>query len=261
MPIFKLDLKGQGLLPQTTPIRDLVEFLSHIETSVLETARKFDVEMTEGEVSLSLVEIEEGSNRLSIAVAPVLVSAIQMVTEAVRNENYSQLPPRAHQSLYAIYLQASKRGWEVSLQEGETLDMAQAMISVEHPVPKPGPELVNGTTTVFGRCIRVGGAEPRADVRLSNRTRLLHVEVTEPIAKQLAKNLYENVAITGEVWWDASSWEIVRLKAHRVANFQAGSISETFREMAEIIGDRWSNVDAEQFVASIRSDREDEENR
>ena len=131
-----------------------------------------------------------------------------------------------------------------------------ATISSERPVPNPGPDLVKGTSTVFGRCIKVGGAEPKVDIRLANRTKLLHVEVTESMAKKLARNLYENVAITGEVWWESGTWEIVRLKAKDVVNIQGGSPLLTFKDLAEIVGEKWRDVDVERFVKDFRSGKD-----
>ncbi len=219
-----------------------------------EKAELQQVELEQDEVALSLIEIQEGSsNRLGFTVAPLLLAALSWVTRTVQTEDYSGLPSKAHKSLYGIYQQAQKKGWEIQFVADPSQNIEPATISAESPVPKPAPALVRGTSTIFGRCIRVGGAEPKIDIRLSNRRRLLHVEATEEMAKRLARNLYESVAITGEATWEPETWEIVDFKATSVVNIQSTSPLQAFKELAEVVGDRWREVDVESFVRDVRS--------
>ena len=255
-PIFHIEMKGMDVYPQSTPIRELADFLINLESAIAEIAKAQQVELEPGEVGVSLVEIQEGSNRLGIAVESAFIGAVSVLTNSLSQEDFSSLPRPAHDSLYEIYKQTQRTKWEVNFLRDESQSIKDAAISSQRPVPNPLPATIRGTTTVFGRCIKVGGAEPKVDIRLPNRSRLLHVEVTETMAKKLARNLYENVAITGEVWWEPQTYEIVRLKAKEVVNIQAGSPLQTFKELAEIVGERWRHVNVEQFVRDIRSGEE-----
>ena len=112
---------------------------------------------------------------------------------------------------------------------------------------------VKGTSTIFGKCIRVGGSEPKVDVRLPNRSRLLHVKVTEEMARRLARNLYDNVAMTGEATWERDTWFIVNFRATSVVNIQSGTPLQAFKELGEMVGEKWKGIDVERFVEEMRS--------
>ena len=118
--------------------------------------------------------------------------------------------------------------------------------------PNPVSPYAKGTSTIFGRCIRVGGAEPKVDVRLPNRSRLLHVEVTEEMARRLAKNLYDNIAMTGEATWERDTWFIVNFRATSVVNIQSGTPLQAFKELGEMVGEKWKGIDVERFMEGMR---------
>ena len=82
-PIFHIEVKGVDVSPQTTPIKELADFLTNLESAIVETGKAHEVELKDGEVSVSLVEIQEGSNRLSIAIAPTFLVAVSHLTKSI----------------------------------------------------------------------------------------------------------------------------------------------------------------------------------
>lgn len=249
--IFHIEMRGSGVYPRTTPLKELIDFLTNLEVTLLETAKAQDVDIQEGVVSL--VEIQEGSNRLGLAVSPLFLPVIAQITRTVATQEFSNIPERAHRSLYGIYEQAQKKNWEIHFVADKARDIEVATISNEQPIPNPVSPYVKGTSTIFGRCIRVGGAEPKVDVRLPNRSRLLHVEVTEEMARRLARNLYDNIAMTGEATWERDTWFIVNFRATSVVNIQSGTPLQAFKELGEVVGEKWKGVDVERFVEEMRS--------
>lgn len=250
--IFHIEMRGSGVYPQTTPLKELIDFLTNLEVTLLETAKAEDVDdIQEGIVSL--VEIQEGSNRLGLAVSPLFLPAIAQITRTVATQEFSNIPERAHRSLYGIYEQAKKRNWEIHFIADKAQNIEVAIISNEQPIPNPVSPYIKGTSTIFGRCIRVGGSEPKVDVRLPNRSRLLHVEVTEEMARRLARNLYDNVAMTGEATWERDTWFIVNFRATSVVNIQSGTPLQAFKELGEMVGEKWKGIDVERFVEEMRS--------
>ena len=250
-PLFHIEMRGSGVYPRTTPLKELIDFLTNLETTILETAKAQDVDIQKDVVSL--VDIQEGSNRLGLAIAPSFLPVIAQITRTVATQEFSNLPDRAHRSLYGIYEQAKKKNWEIHFVADNAQDIEVATISNECPIPNPVSPYVKGTSTIFGRCIRVGGAEPKVDVRLPNRSRLLHVEVTEEMARRLARNLYDNVALTGEATWERDTFFIVNFRATSVVNIQSGTPLQAFKELGEMVGEKWKGIDVERFVEEMRS--------
>ncbi len=251
--LFHIEMKGAGVCPQTTPLKSLVNFLTNLEATILETAKAQNVDTKAGEAPLSLVEIATGSNRLGLAVSPLFVPVIAQITRAINTQNFSTIPDRAHQSLYGISEQAKSENWEVHFVEDKSQAIEIATISNERPIPNPTSPYVKGTSTIFGKCIRVGGAEPKVDIRLPNRSRLLHVKVTEEMARSLARSLYDAIAMTGEATWERETWFIVNFKATSVVNIQSGSPLQAFEELGEVVGEKWKGIDVNRFVEELRS--------
>jgi len=82
----------------------------------------------------------------------------------------------------------------------------------------------------------------------------LNLDVTEELAKQLGRRLYSDVFLHGTASWDASSWELVGFKVESVSDFDRISPAETFRELAAKSKNTWDDVDAVEFVKSLRGE-------
>ena len=179
--------------------------------------------------------------------------AASALSESIETGDYSALPPKVHKELYRLSQQAEKQNWSFGFVENSLHQIRAATISQEKPVPAPNLPPLRGSTTLYGRCIRVGGVEPHAQVRPLGAGKLLYIEVTESMARALARCLYEEVALEGEASWDPETWEIETFRATRLMEYKAIDPLIAFRELADAAGDRWDNVDAEEFVRDLRT--------
>lgn len=244
---FRLDLLGEGVLPETTRASDLAELMAHFEKAILETAAAQGVELSD-DPFVSLVSIEPGSNRLKWVVASTVLQAVTAVSGAVASDNFDQLPRTAHQALHDISKQATARHWSVKFVSDDPTVVPAAEISVDDPVPPPPPvPEVRGTTTLFGRCIRVGGVRPRAEISLEHGGTLF-IDVSESLARKLAQRLYDQVCLDGEASWDAETWSIQSFKATAMADYAPGSLVGAFRDLAANAGGAFDGLDVEAFV-------------
>ena len=98
---FKITISGTDVLPETTSISDLTEFLVKIETAISETGKAQGVEMGEGEI-VSLTRIDRSSNKLTFSVAAILLSSAVSVSQAVEINRYEELPRQAHKALHEV---------------------------------------------------------------------------------------------------------------------------------------------------------------
>lgn len=251
----KLDGHGSGApTPVSTPAGELADLIAHIETAIVETARQLEVETSPGDTSVSVVAIGEGSNRLTLSVVLPLAIAASSISQAMETGDYSRLPMRAHRALHNISQQMIKKEWAFLFEPFPEQQIAAGSISSGNPVPDPDARRIKGTTVVFGECIRVGGVKPKADLRIANRTDLLHATVTSAIAKTLARQLYEHVAIEGEATWEPDTWEIKEFEATRLVDYRGTQDPlAAFTELAKVAGKRWEGVDAGAYVRGLRS--------
>lgn len=248
---FQIALTGD-VKPDTTRASDLADFIKSFEEAVLETAKAAGLALSDDD-GISLVNIEEGSNRLSVAVPALLVAAVSTLSISISKNSYAEIPFAAHEKLYEISKQAIRKGWGVSLRGDISSNIANAEISPSKPVPEPQLALVSGATVLCGTVELVGGQPPRIYLRLPNQERL-RVETDEPFAKLLGDRLYETVCIEGEGSWKSGSWTVEKFKAQRVTEYTDTDPLQAFEQLANASKGRWDGVDVVRYLKDIRSD-------
>ncbi|MCX5638244.1 MAG: hypothetical protein NTX52_11220 [Planctomycetota bacterium] len=254
---YNITISGTGVLPETTRASDLAALLINIEKAISETGRFQGVRITEDEI-ISLVGVDRSSNKLTFAVASILVSSVAMVSEVVETNTYERLPRQAHEALYEVSKQAVSHDWEVRFNKNVSLGIREATISKEKQIPPAPPTpYIEGTTSIYGRCIRVGGVRPKAEIQpYLYQGEILYITVSEAMAKELAKSLYEDVCIEGKAKWNTEDWTIAEFEGRRISEFRATDPVTAFQKLGEAAGGRWDGIDAIGYVKALRSEGE-----
>ena len=261
MPKATYPITLRNATPETTPLGELAKLIEKLDVAIIETARDRNIELPEDEAVVSLVNIEEGSNRLIFTLAPFMCPVLAKLTNSIEEGDFVALPAKAHKALYDISRQAKKQQWDVLFPENQDHENQDQMyhihkteISTQRPITPPKPQFIKGTTTIFGMCMGVGGKTPKVDLSLSNRGRLLRCETTREIAVRLSRSLYKNVALYGQALWNPDTWELVKFKATEIANqVHDGSPEKALEEVSKVVGDQWKDVDVVEFVNHVRS--------
>lgn len=260
---FEVDIVGPK--PDEVPATDLCEFVAEFVKAVA----AFDDDSNEVEDSpegddendqplstppcLSLVEISEGSDRLTFVTTQKYAPAVVRIASSIRRGRYSGLPRSAHEYLHRMSQVTKRRGWGIRFPSNKKLGIQPASVKKgeEIPEPKSAPAM-SGTTTLLGTLMRVGGVSPRAELRLANRSKLLYVDVTEEMAKALASRLYQQVSLEGTATWDPDTWRMQSFKAVRLLDYAGLPPSAAFRELSSSAGNVWDGVDAIEYVRANR---------
>jgi hypothetical protein len=131
-----------------------------------------------------------------------------------------------------------------------------AAITPDRGVDAPAaPVTISGTTTLLARCLRVGGAtQPKAELRLTQGGNLLHVKVSEIIARHLGHHLYEEILLAGTATWRTDTWNVVNFKVESVSEFNRVAPAVAFRELAEAAGDTLNDANAWELVKNEHDD-------
>jgi hypothetical protein len=256
MPNATYSITLRNATPETTPLGELAKLIEKLDVAIIETARDRNIELPEDEAVVSLVNIEEGSNRLVFTLAPFMYPVLAKLTNSIEEGDFVALPSKAHNALYDISRQAKKQHWDVLFPEpeGQMDHIRKTEISTRRPITRPKPQFIKGTTTIFGMCVRVGGKTPKVDLSLPNRSRLLHCDTTRKIAERLSRSLYKNVALYGQALWKPDTWELVKFKATKIANQgYDDSPVKALEEVSKVVGDQWKDVDVVEFVNNVRS--------
>lgn len=251
----RMAITGRDASPEAVSLHDLAEVLASVERLVCASAGSAPASETPQEVAISLVGIEDGSTSLVLSVQDLHVDAVSRVSKAVATDAYEDLPEPALLELNRLSRSLESRGRKLEILPDRDQGICHALIEAEK-VPAPaGLSIVEGTTTIYGRCLRVGGATtPKAEIRLSSTGKILNVELSEEAAKELARRLYEEVILEGTVAWNAVTWEIESFRVSHIAPYRQTEPALAFKELAEAAHGQWDGVDAADYVRVLRSD-------
>jgi hypothetical protein len=251
---FQIHLSGNTVAPEVIDVIDLFTLLGDFRKAVCVTVGITQDRRAEGEPLISLVGVETGSSKLSLVASATALLGASIITQAVAEDDYSRVPLEAQTALSNVSKLVVQRGWELQFVPDQSGAIRPARISRDHEVPDPAARTMSGTTTIYGRCMRVGGEEPVARIKLTKNQRTITAELTEALAKLLAPRLYEEVGLEGVAQWRTVDWEIVHFQAKRILEYRPAGPVGAFADLAEAAAGRWWSIDAEDFVRKMRSE-------
>lgn len=245
---FTIKMTGKAK-PDTVSASDLADFIGHVEKALIAYA-KTEALALQSDVAVSLVGVGEGSNELTFAAQVEVMPGVIAMADAIIRRDFSRLPNETHQNLYELVELGRKRDWGLEL---HSAGQATAVIEPGEEIPSAASSvMVSGSTNILARCLRVGGVTPKAEIRTLKDNKLLHVVISETLAKELAKRLYEVVSLEGRATWSAETWEIKDFQVSAVQPYQKMPISNAFNELRETTKGHWDDVDAVEFVDELR---------
>lgn len=251
--VLQFKICGKDVTPFTTPLSDLVDILSSLDKSIFECAKCLGDTNSEEESLMSLVKIEEGSNSLFIAFFGAAMMALSRISDGVYTKSFDILPPDSYKSLFELSQKITKKDWIFHFPENRKFNIKGGVISKENPVSSPlTSKIISGTTTIYGRLLRIGGAvKPRAELRQFDGP-ILMIDVDESNARILAKYLYDDVGLEGIAQCDSSDYSIKEFKVTRILDFIQTDPITAFERLAKAAQGHFDNIDAEKYVDAIR---------
>lgn len=215
-------MTGDHVSPSNIPLGDLAELLVATERAIISCATA-EGTRTSDEPEVSLAGVRPASSALALSVQEPLLPVVVRILEALAERRESELPPATYRALRSISGLVEKRGWGVELKADPAIEAPTAAIGPGGSrIPEPSaPRYLEGTATLVGRCLRVGGAvTPRAEIRPKGGGRLVNIALSEREAKVLAQRLYEEVTLQGRARWQVDSWELVGFRVTHISDFR-----------------------------------------
>lgn len=248
---FEVVLEGAGLHPSTTPIGVLGNMLRTLSEAI--QSANPDPASEDPQAVTGLLAVEEGSTRLRF-VGPGWVAALMTATStAVASSEWKQVPETARKAFRQLAETAEERDWTVRVHSVQPSHDFDFRLDVADSIPLDTTRVfVTGTTTLFGRCLMVGGKRPRAQIELASGT-VIRSKVTKTLARELAKRLYDEIGLIGTAKWSVGSWEVVAFDATGLSPFLRQP-ADPFRRLADTSGGAWVNRDAAEYVAKLREE-------
>lgn len=254
MSTFELKIEGKDLVPSQLSIHELTDLLLAIERAVVKTAIHAEHGLDEDEAVVSLVDIGEGSTRLRFASEmPATTTAFVILSRAIADRSYANLPSPAIDALREIYDYAEKREAIVGFyapENGHYRRVAEIRADVDLNLPEL--DIVRGNTVVYGKLTRIGGNPPKARLKLLNGE-AISCFVSEKLAKRIGNRLYEVIGLAGEAKWDADDYSLLHFRAQDIAPYEESSLTQAIKELRDAGSSAWQEVkDVDAFIDELR---------
>lgn len=256
---FQLKIEGPDVTPESVDIVDLVKVLLALRNAVEVISKSDQGEC--GDVVLCLIGIAEGSDLLTLSGSPIALRSTSRLTVAIANNRFETLPYASHQHLRAIWKATFDNGWTACRFLANGSQITPTEITEDREL-FPDKKLFRGRTTVFGECVRVGGdGRKSATLKLLNGEKKTIRLKSKELAIELGHRLFQTVGLNGEAFWSIDGHQLEDFRADELTPFQdrdadvkERTIRQSIEALANAAGNRWDNVDPDEFVAALRCD-------
>jgi len=247
---------GEYLSPETVRLEDLLEVIHGLTEAVKTVAGP----VTGPAARISLTRVDEGSCAVTLQLDDSLARHGDRVLGALERRELSDLPYDAAAAAFRAFRGPLRKRWRVTLRRGEWSTQGDVVVSELEPLAepeRPAPVLVRGTTSLYGKCVSLGGAnKPKIEIQPLEGGSSIKAQAEKVHVQALASRIYEIVGVRGEATWDAESWEIVAFKVTEVLDYKDQGIMAGLTELQEAAGDAYDTAEARSRLRQLRSDED-----
>lgn len=248
---LKLHFTGKNIEPSKIRVGKLAEILESIEELIAVVASQNHPDLSKDNLTISLLEIESGSLGLSFDsyIPEVVNPAFTEVAEAIHGHIQS-LPDAAYVPLEKILRFLRQNEAQADFIISNDRENILTTLTSDYVLPKPS--LLAGETTVYGEIVRVGGVEPKVEVKsISGDT--LYCIFEKELASQLGARLYQVVGLHGQAKWNSRTREIVEFKVTSLSEYTGAPVTESFKHLARLAGKYYEDItDVDDYIAHLR---------
>lgn len=106
-------------------------------------------------------------------------------------------------------------------------------------------------TDIYGQCVEIGGRPPRL-VLITQTGEKLRIRLSEEMAKQVAKHLYEEIGLRVVAPFEAERYRVVDLKATAILPYRKTPLKDAIRALQQAAGADWAKIpDPDAFLREI----------
>ncbi|MBF0408884.1 MAG: hypothetical protein HQM10_16165 [Candidatus Riflebacteria bacterium] len=249
---FEIEFSGKDISPESFSFRDLAEILKSVEKMIVSIVASKDQNFNSESFSLSLIGIKASSNHLSVACTNPEIP--HLAFSAISNffDGKEEIPDSSKKSLKVISAITKKLCCQadfLSSVHGKT-----DKIFYINPQTQVSKSILSTCeTSIFGRVLRVGGKNPKVTIQ-TVQDKILFCESNRQIAKLLGKRLYEIVELIGNAKFNSFSGEIEEFRITNISEYEGGSIIDAFKDLSEIAGKYFIDVNPDKYVAELRNE-------
>lgn len=165
-----IGLRITGLKPADLRAGELAKLISSFEDMIASTVHRNRPQITKEDLGVGLVKIEDKSVGLEFAtkLPELTFPAYKTITSSVQSGDFLRLPSDTLQALREIHAFIKSKNCECEMLSRNGHTTLQAVLRPKTEIPEH-PKL-RVETVIYGRIIRVGGAEPRVTLEQDRKS-------------------------------------------------------------------------------------------
>lgn len=244
-----IKLTGDNISPENVCAREIAKFIIFLVDAIEPLSQSVPKED-----NLHVTKITPGSITFHFSTKhPDIIKAYTKITQAIVNNEYSNLPHKTINNLREIGKQSKKLGYTTEFISGlETTKSAKITPTTQIETT---PIYIEGETTIYGYLDSAGGKNrPHVWIEQSDGKRIsCEVRDKEQIRK-LGSLLYTEVGLVGMAKWSVPDMEIETFQIKEILDYRETSLSDTIISLSHIAGDAFDNLDVEEWITQIRKE-------
>jgi hypothetical protein len=240
--ILEIKFEGNQVNPDTIKPHEVAELIINFEKALLSTIKQEHPEIDTDHLLFSFHSIENRSLDLKFkahTAKAIVVSSYALISTAINTSQYTKLNYDTIESLREIS-KFTKRHDCVGYFRYD--DKAISTFTKDTEITFDRSNELKGETRIYGKVVRVGGESPTLHFKINDEYKIV-IDVKEDLAKELAKNLYEEIGLVGVAKWDSISYKVIDFKVADIVELDNKPIKETFAELRNLLGKHWDKID------------------
>jgi len=249
---------GSGISPKSFTLKELSKLLEKIDKGIISLIHADNPNLNINELGLSLVNISNKSNALSLEPMsekfdPLYKQTFHKLGNSISTRDYSDVNQSGIDLIREVYKITLEKECDARFQDSNDESSIFATISPDDELKLPQPHEYTEYTTIYGELIRIGGVkEPSA--WLTHKKGHVICSGSKEQCQELAKHLFNIVGLKGVATWSFEEQKILKFKIDSFIEYGNKSPSEVMKILREKYGKFWSGLgDIDELFNEIRS--------
>ncbi|MDE0610587.1 MAG: hypothetical protein OXH77_11855 [Anaerolineaceae bacterium] len=258
---FEVLVRGEGFALVNVRIKEISNLLVAVEEIVSSIVERDHPKLeTSKQGALGLTSVRAGSLHAGFASHfEEVVQAWHEVSRSIERQDYTDLPAKATDKLGSIekFNRKHNTDTEFWLDNGSRKHLA----TVTTDAGLPQSHFIFGTTTFYGRLLRIGGKKrPTAYIELAEDETLKCYVKTTDLASKMAKRLYDVIGVRGTAKWNIADNVPEHFTVEQLMEYRQTSLLKAMQSLREVAGEHYKEIeDVNAFVAELRGRGEQDE--